>query len=306
MGSLSRRGWVLFGAMGVIWGIPYLLIKVAVKQVEPAVVVFGRTVLAAVVLVLLAARAGALRPAMRHWRWVLLFAIVEMAIPWILLTNAEKQLPSGITGLLVACVPLVGSVVAYVLGDRHALHRTRVFAILLGMAGVGLLVGRDLGDGGSIPWLSVLAVMVVCVCYASAPFLLVRQLAGVPQLGVIALSLSAVAIIYAPLAWIARPEHTPRASAIWAILGLAVVCTGIAFVVFFALVSEVGPARATLITFVNPAVAVAAGAIFLDERITGTTLVGFALVLTACALATRRPPEAAIDAAERTLVLEES
>jgi drug/metabolite transporter (DMT)-like permease len=241
-----------------------------------------------VVLVALAARAGALRAALAHWRWVLLFAAGEMAIPWFLLTNAERRLPSGITGLLIACVPLVGAVAAYVLGDRRALRPARLAGIALGMAGVGLLVAHDLGDGG-VPWGSVVQVLLVCIGYATAPFLATRKLGGVPTLGVIAVSLTAVAVVYAPLAWWARPQVTPPAEAWWAVLGLAVVCTGVAFVVFFALIGEVGPDRATLITFVNPAVAVVLGAVVLDERITGATVAGFALVLAGCALATRRP-----------------
>lgn len=285
--AISRRGWVLFGAMGAIWGIPYLLIKVAVEHLDPPVIVFGRTSLAAVVLVVLAARADALRPALAQWRWVLLFAFGEMAVPWLLLTNAERRLPSGITGLLIACVPLVGAVAAYVLGDRTALRPVRLAGIGLGMTGVALLVAHDLGEGG-VPWGSVVQVLLVCVGYATAPFLATRKLGGVPTLGVIAVSLASVAIVYAPFAWLARPEVAPPAKAWWAVLGLAVVCTGIAFVVFFALINAVGPERATLITFVNPAVAVVLGAVVLDERITGATVAGFALVLAGCALATRR------------------
>ena len=286
--AITRRGWLLFSAMGAIWGIPYLLIKVAVTYLSPPVVVFGRTSIAAIVLVALAARAGALRPALARWRLVLLFAGVEMALPWFLLTNAEKRLPSGITGLLIACVPLVGAVAAFLLGDRHALRPVRLAGIGLGMGGVALLVGHDLSGHGGIPWGSVASVLLVCVGYATAPFLAARRLADVPTLGVIALSLAAVAVVYAPLAWFARPVHAPPARALWAVLGLAVICTGIAFVVFFRLIDAVGPDRATLITFVNPAVAVVLGAVVLHERITGATLAGFALVLAGCALATRR------------------
>ena len=274
--------------MGAIWGVPYLLIKVAVEHLEPPVVVFGRTSIAAVVLVALAARQGALRPVLAHWRPVLAFAAIEMAAPWFLLTNAERRLPSGVTGLLVACVPFVGAVAAFALGDRLALRPTRLAGIACGMGGVALLVARDLGDGGAIPWSSVAQVLLVCVGYATAPFIAARKLAGVPTLGVIAVSLASVTIVYAPLAWFARPDVAPPATAVWAVLGLATVCTGLAFVVFFALIAAVGPDRATLITFVNPAVAVVLGAVVLDERITAATVAGFALVLAGCWLATRR------------------
>jgi drug/metabolite transporter (DMT)-like permease len=285
---MTRRGWVLFTTMSVIWGIPYLLIKVAVKHVDPPVVVFGRTSIAAVVLLFVAARTGALRPALRHWRPVLLFAAVEMGGPWLLLTDAEKRLPSGLTGLLVACVPLFGALVAYLLGDHTALRPVRLLGIAIGLGGVALLVGGDLSGGAhGIPWASVVQVMLVCIGYSVGPFVVSRRLADVPSIGVVAVSVAAVAIVVAPLAWLARPAHTPPATTWWAILGLAAVCTGLAFVVFFALIAEIGPTRATLITFANPAVAVVLGALVLDESITLATVGGFVLVLTGCWLATR-------------------
>jgi drug/metabolite transporter (DMT)-like permease len=285
---MTRRGWLLFAAMSVIWGIPYLLIKVAVKHVEPPVIVFGRTSIAAVVLLVLAARTDALRVTLRHWRPVLLFAAIEMGVPWLLLTNAEKRLPSGLTGLLVACVPLFGALAAYTLGDHAALRPVRVFGIAIGLGGVALLVGGDLRSGAhGIPWWSVAQVMLVCVGYSVGPFIVSRRLADVPSIGVVAVSVAAVAIVVAPLAWLARPAHTPPASALSAVVALAAVCTGLAFVIFFELIAEIGPTRATLITFANPAVAVVLGAIVLDESITLATIGGFVLVITGCWLATR-------------------
>ena len=258
------------------------------KHVEPPVVVFGRTSIASAVLLVLAARADALRPALRHWRPVLLFAAVEMGAPWLFLTDAEKRLPSGLTGLLVACVPLFGALVAYTLGDHAALRPVRILGIAIGLGGVALLVGGDLKSGAhGIPWWSVVEVMLVCVGYSIGPFVVSRRLAGVPSLGVVAVSLAAVAIVVAPLAWLAHPTHAPPASTWTAVLGLAAICTGLAFVVFFALIAEIGPTRATLITFANPAVAVVLGAIVLDESITLATVGGFVLVITGCWLATR-------------------
>jgi drug/metabolite transporter (DMT)-like permease len=290
--SVTRRGWLLFAAMSGIWGVPYLLIKVAVDDLEPEVVVFGRTSLAGVALLVVAWRTGALRPALAHWRPVLAFAAIEMAGPWWCLTHAEQDLPSGLTGLLVACVPIAGAFTAFALGDRTALRPVRLLGIAVGMGGVALLVAHDLDGHGGVPWWSVVEVLLVCVGYATAPFIAARRLADVPTIGVIAVSLSAVALVYAPLAWVRRPDGTPPADATWAVVGLAVLCTGIAFLVFFALIAEIGPERATLITFVNPAVAIVLGALVLDERITGATVAGFVLVLGGCWLATR-PTEAA-------------
>jgi drug/metabolite transporter (DMT)-like permease len=281
---------VLFAAMAVIWGIPYFMIRVAVKELEPPVVVFGRTSLAAVVLVVLAVRAGAIRPALQRWRPVLAFAVIEMAIPWILLTTAETHLASGLTALIVASVPIVGTIAAFLLGDRHALRLVRIIGIALGLGGVALLVARDLGSDNAPPWWSVVEVLVVCVCYATAPFIADRRLADVPSFGVIAVSLTFVTVIYAPIAAVSLPSHAPRINVILAVLGLAFICTALAFVVFFRLIDVVGPARAGLITFANPVVAVALGAVFLDELITVATVIGFVLVLAGCWLATRPPP----------------
>ena len=287
---MTRRGWVLFASMAVIWGIPYFLIRVAVKQFEPSVVVFGRTSLSAVVLVALAARSGAIRPALRRWRPVLAFAVIEMAIPWILLTTAEQHLASGLTALIIAAVPIVGTIAAFLLGDRSALRFVRIVGIALGLGGVALLVGGDLGSDHAPPWLSVVEVLIVCVCYATAPFIANRRLSDVPSLGVIAVSLSIVAVIYAPIAATSLPAKLPRINAIVALLGLAFICTALAFVVFFGLINEAGPARAGLITFANPVVAVALGAVFLDEVVTVATMAGFVLVLAGCWFATRTPP----------------
>jgi drug/metabolite transporter (DMT)-like permease len=287
---VTKRGWVLFAAMAVIWGIPYFLIRVAVKQLAPPVVVFGRTSLAAAVLLTLAARSNAIRPALRRWRPVLIFAIIEMAIPWILLTTAEQHLASGLTALIVASVPIVGTIAAFVLGDRSALRLVRIVGIALGLGGVALLVGRDLTSNNAPPWWSVAEVLIVVVCYATAPFLADRRLADVPSLGVIAVSLSIVTVIYAPIAATSLPTKVPRVNVVLAVLGLAFICTGLAFVVFFKLIDEAGPARAGLITFANPVVAVALGTVFLNEPLTLATAVGFVLVVAGCWFATRPPP----------------
>jgi drug/metabolite transporter (DMT)-like permease len=284
--------------MAFIWGVPYFLIRVAVKEFEPPVVVFGRTSLAAAVLLTLATRAGAIRPALRRWRPVLAFALIEMALPWILLTTAEEHLASGLTALIIASVPIVGTIAAFALGDRSALRLVRIVGIALGLGGVALLVGRDLTSDHAPPWWSVIEVLIVVVCYATAPFIADRRLADVPSLGVIAVSLSIVTVIYAPIATTALPTHTPRINAVLAVLGLAFVCTGLAFVVFFALIDSVGPARAGLITFANPVVAITLGTVFLDEPFTFGIVVGFVLVIAGCWLATRPPPAPIAPAAD--------
>jgi drug/metabolite transporter (DMT)-like permease len=164
-----------------------------------------------------------------------------------------------------------------------------VLGIVLGLGGVAFLVAADLG--GEAPWWSIAEVLVVCVAYATAPFIAARRLADVPDIGVVALALSAVALVYAPVAWLTWPDDPPPVRAWLAVVALGLLCTAIAFVVFFRLIRAVGPSRSTLITFVNPAVAVIVGAIVLDEQITVATLVGFALILAGCWLATTHRPD---------------
>jgi drug/metabolite transporter (DMT)-like permease len=274
---------VLFGAMSLIWGTPYLLISIAVESLSPPAVVAGRTGIAALILLPLALRQGSLQVAMRHWPWILAFAVIEMAIPFILLGHAEQTLPSGLTGLLVATVPLFGALVAYVLGDHHVLTRGRIVGLLLGVVGVALVVGAAGGDG-DVRLIDVAEVLVVAVCYAVAPFITDRKLGEVPGIGLATLALGMVALAYVGPA-IATQHEVPSHRSLAALLALAILCTAIAFVIFFALIREVGPARATVITFINPVVALALGIVVLDEHLSWGQLVGLPIVLAGCYLA---------------------
>jgi drug/metabolite transporter (DMT)-like permease len=279
---VSRRGWALFLAMGLIWGTPYLFIKEAVDSLAPATVVSVRTLGAALLLLPIAARSGALRPALARWPWVLAFGAIEMAGPFMLLSHAEQTLPSGLTGLLVSTVPLVAAVVGFLGGDRGALDATRVVGLVLGMAGVALVVGG--GGDGTVSLVAVAEVLLTAVCYAVAPFIVVRRLGGVPALGPITLSLGAVGLAYLPVALVTQ-DGAPTGRSIVAVVALTVLCTAVAFVVFFALIAEVGPTRAPLITYVNPVVALALGVVVLDEQVTTAMLAGIPLVLAGCWLA---------------------
>jgi drug/metabolite transporter (DMT)-like permease len=286
---VSRRGWTLFAIQSVIWGTPYLLIAVAVESFSPVSVVAGRTTLAALLLLPVALHQGALRPALAHWPWVLAFAVIEMAGPFLLLGHAEQTLPSGITGLLVATVPIFGAFVAFGLGDRHALSRVRIIGMAIGLGGVALVVGAASGEG-DIRLVNVIEVLVVAVCYAVAPFITFRKLVGVPGIGIATLALGMVGIAYLPIALVLE-DGSPTGRSIAALVTLAVLCTSVAFVTFFALIREVGPERATLITFVNPVVALFLGVVVLDEALSGGQLLGMPLVLAGCWLATRRPAD---------------
>ena len=285
---MTRRAWTLFAAMAVIWGIPYLFIKIAVVELSPVTVAGWRTVVAAAILLPLAARQGALRPALRAWPYVVAFGLLEMALPWVLLGHAETRVPSGFAGLMLAAVPIVGTVVSWLLGDKHALSRVRLVGLGVGVVGVGALVGLDWA-GGTIDPLSVLELLVVAVCYAVAPAMAVRKLAHVPSMGVVSVSLAVVALLYLPVTVFSVHAGLPSAKVVGSVLVLALVCTALAFVLFFDLIAEAGPVRATVITFVNPAVAVALGLVVLGEPLTIGTLVGFPLVLLGSYWATRGP-----------------
>jgi drug/metabolite transporter (DMT)-like permease len=282
---MTRRGAVLFAAMGVIWGIPYLLIKVAVDELSPSTLVLARTALATVILLPVALTRGRLPEVLRSWRPVVAFAVVEIMAPWLLLGVAEQHLSSSLTGLLIAGVPLVGAVLAVVTRSDDRLDRRRVAGLLLGFAGVAALVGFEVG-GGDVG--AVLAVAVVAVCYAVGPLILSRWLSHLPGLGVITMSLALTALVYLPVGLAQAPSSWPSTKVVLAVCGLAVVCTAVAFLVFFALIAEIGPTRSTVITYVNPAVAVLLGVTLLDESFTAATAAGFALILAGSVLATRR------------------
>jgi drug/metabolite transporter (DMT)-like permease len=289
--TMSRRAWTLFAAMAVIWGIPYLFIKIAVVEMSPVAIAGWRTLLGAAILLPLAARQGALRPALRAWPYVVAFGLMEMAIPWVLLGHAETRVPSGFAGLMLAAVPIVGTVVSWLLGDRHALSRVRLLGLAVGVIGVGALVGLD-WVGGTIDALSVAELLVVAVFYAVAPAMAVRKLAHVPSMGIVSLSLAVVALLYLPVTLVSVHAGPPSPNVVASVLVLALVCTALAFVLFFGLIAEAGPVRATVITFVNPAVAVGLGVLVLSEPLTVGTIVGFPLVLLGSYWATRGPARA--------------
>lgn len=284
---MSTRGWLLFGLMCVIWGIPYLLIRVAVRDLSPADLVLARTAGGAVLLLPVAAARHEIAPVLRARVAVLAFAVVEIAVPWVLLSSAERRITSSLSGLLIAAVPLVGALIAWATGARDRLGTVNVAGLLLGLAGVAALVGLDLG---SVNAFALVEVAVVVVGYAVGPAILARYLAGVPALGVIAVSLGLTAVVYVPIAAFSLPRRAPTAGQVASVVLLAVVCTAIAFLLFFALIAEIGPVRATVITYVNPAVAVALGVGLLGEHFTAGMAVGFVLILAGSLLATRARP----------------
>lgn len=281
---MSTRGWLLFAAMSVIWGIPYLLIKVAVAEFEPTTLVLGRTAIGALMLLPLALLRSDLRALRPHWRLLLAYTAVEIVGPWLLLSHAEQRLSSSLSGLLIAGVPLVGAVLAWLTAHHDRPDAGRIGGLLLGFLGVALVVGFNVAADDLV---AVGEVGLVVIGYAVGT-LLIARMRGVPSLAVVAASLAITALVYLPLGIAQRPASLPSLQAMGAVAILGVVCTGLAFIVYFALIHEVGPNRATVITYVNPAVAVALGVSVLGEPFTASIAAGFALIAVGSFVGTRR------------------
>ena len=287
---VTRRGLILFAALGIAWGIPYLFIKVAVSELDPAMVVLGRSALAALLLMPLAFFRREVWQVVRRWKPMAAYTLVEIILPWYFLSSAEQKLPSSTAGLLLATVPLAGVAIAFIMGRPEKLTRLNWLGIGFGMLGVAALVGLDMAGSDLI---AVAEMAVVVVGYALGPAILARWMSDLPGVGVVAVSLAATAVVYVPFvlftgAW---PTAWPSTSVILSIVVLAVVCSALAFLLMVALIGEIGPVKATAITYVNPAVAILAGVLILGERITVWTIVGFALVLLGSYLVTRKRQE---------------
>ena len=284
---MNRRAIILFIALGIAWGIPYLLIKVAVAELDPLMVVFARCTLGALILLPLALARRQLVVVFRRWRPLLAYTIFEIVLPWFFLSSAELKLPSSTAGLLIAAVPLVGVGVAFLFGRPAKLSLANWLGIVAGMVGVAALVGLDVAGSDLI---AVAEIAIVVVCYAFGPAILSRWMSDLPGVGVVVASLSIAAVIYLPFVALTHgfPTKVPSVPVILSIVALAAVCSAAAFLIMFALVAEIGPMRMTTITYVNPAVAIVAGALILGERVTVWTVVGFVLVIGGAYLVTRR------------------
>jgi drug/metabolite transporter (DMT)-like permease len=279
---VSRKGWLLFCALCLIWGIPYLLIRVAVREFSPPTLVFFRTAPAALLLIPFAVRRGRLASLLRRWPWVLAYTLSELTVPWLLLANAEQHVTSSVAGLLIAAVPLIGAVLYRLAGSADHLDVRRLTGLLVGFAGVAVLAGVDV-SGGHL-W-AVAEILVVALCYAIGPLVISRRLADLPGLGVVAASLVVTAAVYA----VPALTHLPCSvslETVGAVAALAVVCTALAFLLFFALIVEVGPARSTVVTYINPLVAVLLGVVLLGEPFTMGMAAALPLIVAGSVLAT--------------------
>ena len=283
---MSAKGWVLFTAMAVIWGIPYLFIKIAVAEISPAMLVFSRTAIGAVLLVPLAMARGDLRGLRRYWPVLLIYTTVEVAAPWFFLSDAERRISSSLAGLLIAGVPLVAVVFAWLTGGQDRPDLRGMVGLVFGLVGVALVVGLDVAADDLF---AVGEVGLVVLGYATGAWIIAHRLRDVPTAGVVSASLAATALVYLPFGLAQWPRSLPSAGALGSVAVLGIVCTATAFLVFFALVREVGAIRATVITYFNPVVAAVLGISVLHEPFTVGFALGLTLILGGSIVATRRP-----------------
>ena len=284
---MTRRNWILFGLTGFLWGIPYLFIKVAVRDYSPAIVVCGRTLIGAAILIPLAMKQGSLRSALKGIRYVVPYAFAEMVGPWILITTAETKISSGLAGLLVATVPIWSTILTSLHGDKSVWKARRLFGIGVGFVGVVALVGIESITGTSNP-LAIGAVILSAILYAFATIRVTRALPGVSGTAINGVAMAITAIFYLPLAIHQWPTQTPSAASTSSLIALGVFSTAMAFALFFIVMDEIGPARASLVTYINTAVAVILGVIILSEPLTLGILVGLPLVLVGSYFASRK------------------
>ncbi|HEY7151799.1 MAG TPA: DMT family transporter [Solirubrobacterales bacterium] len=289
---MSARAWAAFGAVSALWGIPYLFIKVAVDDgVAPAFLAWVRVVLAATVLLALAWRAGALGSLRGHWRWLLLFAVAEITLPFPLIAAGEQRVASSLAAIIIATAPLFVAVLALRFDASERASGRRLVGLLVGLAGVVALMGIDVA-GRTEELVGAVAILVAAFCYAVGPMVLKRHLAGLDPRASMGASLALAALLLTPAVALDPPGEVPPASAIGALLVLGLLCTAAAFVVYGILVAEVGAGRALVVTYINPVIAVALGVAILGERPGAGAVAGLLLILAGSWLSTdgRLPP----------------
>jgi len=290
---LTKKAWGLFLLIGLLWGIPYFFTKIAVDSEAPIpLIVFTRVLIASLILLPIAHYRGVLIPALKHWKVIALFGIGEMVIPWFLIATGQKTLPSSTAALLVATVPLWASIFAYFYGDKTVWHGRRVVGLIAGFLGVFFLVGFEgVGVGASLSEQIVAVVMLLfaALFYAGSVSMINHRLPDVSALAINAIALSVATLVYLPTLFFVLPTAIPPADAIASVFILGAVCTSLAFIIYFKVMAEIGPARASLTVYINTLIAVLLGTIILQEPVTTSMSIGVVLVLLGSFLASRRP-----------------
>ena len=296
---MTRRAWLLFGAVSLVWGVPYFFIKIAVDDgVPPAFVAWSRVALGAAVLLPLAWRRGALRGLGGRWWAIAAYTACEVAVPFLLIAAGEQHISSSLAAILIASMPLMVALLSVRFSPADRPTGLRVVGLVIGFGGVVALLGVDVaGRPGEL--LGAVLVLVATLGYATAPIIVQRRLADLDPLGPIAASLAMAVLVLLPAVAATPPEGIPPAGALGSLVVLGVVCTALGLVLFFRLVVEAGPSRAAVITYVNPVVAVLLGVLVLDERLGASSIAGLLAILGGSWLATgsaSRPRAMAPDA----------
>jgi drug/metabolite transporter (DMT)-like permease len=289
-GAVTRRAWIAFATCSVLWGIPYYLIKIAVEHTSPAFVAWARIALGAAVLLPVAWRVGALRGLRAHWRVVGLFAFVEICVPFTLIPVGERYIASSLSAILIAAVPLTVALMTIRFDPSERVTGLRFAGLFVGLLGVLALVGVDVA-GRPRELIGAACMVVATIGYAGGPMLIRVKMSGLHPMGPVAAALGVSALVLAPTGIIYAPSSTPPAKVIAALAVLGVACTAVALATMFFLVSEAGPSRASIITYVNPVIAVFLGVAFLHESLGAASVAGLLLILAGSWLATGgRPP----------------
>jgi drug/metabolite transporter (DMT)-like permease len=282
---MSARAWATFAAVSVLWGIPYLFIKLAVDEMSPGFVAWSRIAIGAAILVPLAWRMGAFSGLRERFWWVVGYAACEITVPFTLISVGETKIASSLTSILIATMPLMVALLALRFAPDERPNRTRLTGLVIGLGGVVALLGIDVG-GHPEELVGAACVLVATLGYATAPIIVTRRLSERHPLGPVSAALVIGTIALAPLAILTAPTTTPSAGAIASIVVLGVGCTALGLVLFFVLITDAGPSRASVITYINPVVAVALGVTLLDERLGAAAVAGLLLILAGSWLAT--------------------
>lgn len=285
---MHKRSWTLFALVGLLWGIPYMFIKVAGETFSPATVVFGRVLIGSAILIPLALRQGTLMSAIKGIKYVVIYAFAEMVGPWYLITTAEQEISSGLAGLLVATVPIWATIFASINGDKTVWHSQRLFGIVIGFIGVFALVGIESFTGTS-SLKAIAMVLVSAILYSYAVNMITSKLPNTSGLAVNAVAMGVTVIFFAPFAIAQWPRGPIPTNAALSLVSLGIFSTAIAFTLFFQLMQDIGPARASLVTYLNTAFAVVLGVLILSEPITLGIAIGLPLVLIGSYFASRKP-----------------
>ncbi len=285
---MSKTGWVNFGIVGLLWGIPYLFLKVAVGELEPSVIVISRTLIGALLLAPLAIKRSIFWLPIKRWPFLLLYSACELIGPWYLITHAEQKINSGLTGLLIATTPIWAAILASIFGDKTVWHKSRLFGLIVGFIGVIAVVGLESVTGNS-DLISIAMVLIASMGYAYAINMVNRRIPEVPGLALNTWAMIITSIVFLPFAIVQRPTQMPSVQVVLSVIGLGVLCTALAFTMFFKVIAEIGPPRASLVTYLNTAVAVVLGIIILSEPITLGIVLGLPLVLIGSYFASRKP-----------------